>query len=650
MIEKKEIEMKILSRIIHLSIIFVAIGWLGSITANREILMRSQSIDSARELVGWTHEINLAHQPGLYGTFAITGEYQHSFDSAAIAQAIFGSALINNTGCISTPPSFRISGSHVANRGSRELLADYFGLPTDFQSIVSFKPTISTRLIDLDLYLGLNEWYPGLWMRMHAPVVNTSWAINMCEEIINPGVLGYDAGYFSPVAVSVEDLNKNFTSFINGQVPKLSNPNGNALLFLPLIKDVISNKKFSTTKLSDIQLVVGWNPYLEDEYHLGFGLRAGVPTGTRIGFCNELFQPVIGNGHHLEMGLMITSHYTFWQDCNCDRSLGLYVDANITHLFNSVQQRTFDLLRAGPLSKYILLDQMHTPVTFALSGSPNEAATGAIAGDLTPAFSQFNSVFSPAANITNTVVKVSIPWELDATALINFTQENFGFDFGYNIWATGCEKMLICTSAQVITDQNWSLKGDSYVFGFDQVPLEPDAFTAIPLSATQSQATMYHGLNFNSTRTNAQAAVNPGIDNAQYAYGDSVNSDPTATRRLYSTNTAAQAIPANHTRTSIQPIFLTDDNLDKCGAMRRGITQKVLAHISYAVPNCSRALPYIGLGGMVEWSGKTSLIDTSTKNACQLTGTQCDDATACSSCKIGSICQWGIWLKGGVSF
>lgn len=623
---------------------------IGTIIANREILLRSQSIDSARELVGWTHEVNLAHQPGLYGTWALTPEYQHSFNSAAMAHAIFGKALVNNTGCVSTPPSFTISGSHVANRGSREFLADYFGLPTDFKSIVSFNPSISTRLLDIDLYLGLNEWYPGLWMRMHAPVVNTSWALNMCEEIINPGSLGYDAGYFSPVAVSVDDLNPNFTSFINGEIPKLSNPNGDALLFMPLIKDVISNKKFSTTKLCDIQLAVGWNPYLHDDYHLGFGMRASVPTGTRIGSCNELFQPVIGNGHHLEMGLMITSHYTFWQDCSRDRSLGLYVDANITHLFNAVQHRTFDLLGAGPLSKYILLEQMRTPVTLALSGSPNEAATGAAAGDLTPAFSQFNSVFSPAANITNTIVKVSIPWQLDATALINFTQENFGFDFGYNLWATGCEKMMVCTSAQVITDKKWSLKGDSYVFGFDQLPLDPAAFNSVPLSATQSQATMYSGLNFNGTRTDAQAAVNPGIDNPQYAYGDSVTFDPAATRRLYATNTQAQAIPANHTRTSIQPIFLTDDNLDKCGAMRKGLTQKFVAHLSYAVPNCARALPYIGLGGMIEWTSTTSLVDTSTKNACQLAGTQCDDATACSSCKFGSISQWGVWLKGGVSF
>jgi hypothetical protein len=37
-------------------------------------------------------------------------------------------------------------------------LADYFGLPCDYQSTVSFKPSISNVILDYSFYLGLYSW------------------------------------------------------------------------------------------------------------------------------------------------------------------------------------------------------------------------------------------------------------------------------------------------------------------------------------------------------------------------------------------------------------------------------------------------------------------------------------------------------------
>ena len=52
--------------------------------------------------------------------------------------------------------SINISGSAIANRGANDWLADYFGLPRDFQSTVIFKPTISNYILDFSFYAGLD--------------------------------------------------------------------------------------------------------------------------------------------------------------------------------------------------------------------------------------------------------------------------------------------------------------------------------------------------------------------------------------------------------------------------------------------------------------------------------------------------------------
>lgn len=615
--------------------------------ANREILYRSQSADTARELVGWTHKINIADQAGIYGAFALTGQYTCSFDYPTIASHIFGDTLLSPAGYQQCPPTFTVAGSRVAHRDPFDLLADYFGLPTDFVSSVTVEPRITNQLVDMNLYLGLNDWLCGLWLRIHAPVVHTSWRLNLCETIINQGTIGYDAGYFSPTAVPVTDLNHSFSSYLQGSAPRLTNPTGAALIFLPLVKDVVTNNKFMTTKLSDIQLSIGWNFYLDEDYHLGVGLAGSIPTGSIIGRCNQLFQPVVGNGHHLELGALLTSHYTLWRSCDNDKSLGLYADARITHLFNTMQFRTFDLIGAGSLSKYILLEQLTAPVTNSLEGSPTQAATGPAAGNTTAAISQFNSLVSPAANITNAAIKVSIPVQADITALLNYTHGNFECDIAYNLWATSCEKMKLCSSEGIIPGKTWSIKGDSYVFGFDQSTTDPALFLSAPLSATQSQATIYSGLNFNSSRTVAEAAVNPGIDNAEFAYADA-QTPATITRRLYSTDTIAGAVPANHTQTSIQPIFLNDDNLNIQNALKKGLTQKLVLHLNYTWYECLCIIPYFGIGGMIECTQKNKNYEKNRRgplyNECI---TDCDQNPYCLN---GSLSQWGLWIKGGVSF
>ena len=332
------------------------------------ILPRSQSEDSARDLVGMTRYINLYDQEQLYGVWAFTLEYDQTFRPYQIAENLFGADLIDDT-----VPFIKITGSQVGDRNAQDWLADYFGLPTDFESKIMFKPQVRNVIFDIAFYIGLDEWLDGLYFRIHAPVVNTRWNLNFTEDVINPGINGYDAGYFVPTAVPRSQLLNSFTEFASeGKVPQL----GSSVIFNQLEKARISKKAKALTRLSDIQVAFGWNFLQGDDHHFGLNLRGVAPTGNRPE-GEFLFEPIVGNGHFWELGLGVTSHFLLFVDECTPRTVGFYFDANLTHMFTSRQNRTFDLVDE-PLSRYMLIDKMGTPVQNLFINTMPEIAAEAL--------------------------------------------------------------------------------------------------------------------------------------------------------------------------------------------------------------------------------------------------------------------------------
>ena len=233
---------------------------------------RSQSEDSARELVGWTRYINIYDNECLYGSWAFTLEYTKTIRPDDISFNLFGNDIIEDVN-----PFIKISGSQVGDRNSRDWLADYFGLPTDFESKITFNPRVDNIIFDINFYIGLDQWQDGLYFRIHAPIVNSRWDLNFNEEIINSGSNGYDAGYFAPTAITRGQLLNNFTEFANGKAPNL----GNSIFFNPLEKAKMSSRRLSLTRLSDIQAAFGWNFLQSDDHHFGLNIRTAAPTGNR---------------------------------------------------------------------------------------------------------------------------------------------------------------------------------------------------------------------------------------------------------------------------------------------------------------------------------------------------------------------------------
>lgn len=689
---------------------------IGDIWADSQVVpyysIRPQGVDAARELVGWTQQINLACHEGndntFYGTMSATAEYTRSFGSGHIAQCLFGANSCNSA-C--GDAVINISGSHVSSRGAHDWLADNFYLPTDFQSTLKFSPSIENAIVDLDFYFGFDEWVQGLFFRVNMPINWTRWDLGFCENITSTGANNYDVGYFNsqdvldgtagapPQGIGIErsKLLNSFKQYASGGTiqgaTNINSVTSTNAQFDPLCYAKIGCGARSTTQLADVSMILGWNALSDERYHLGLGILARAPTGNAPE-GRYLFEPISGNGKHWELGAHITSSYTFWQCQERDASFGFYVDANITHLFNTRQKRTFDLCNS-PLSRYMLAEKFipTVPITVCdpvsglcdvtnLAGGATNASGVAVNTNV-----QFANEISPIANISTQDVRVSIDVQGDVVAQFTYVHGGWSWDVGYNFWGRSCEKFsldtcptnTLCNSCPVscgnacgnvtFAPNTWGIKGDAYVYGFSNVV--GDAVFAIPLSATESQASIYAGTNF--TQPNAftpdpcgatpplalVGQLNPGIDNAQFAWSD-IDGDPVVSEPLDTINN-----PICNTRTSVNPILIKQSDFALIGT--RGMSNKVYTHLAYSWSDCDTWVPYVGIGGFGEFgmnSGcdfcSTSTItqpsSKSTAGAANNCQSSCSSSKciypSCSSndCVTCSLSQWGVWMKFGVSF
>lgn len=610
-----------MKRIIYLLIL--ATSFHNSISAVLPYLnFRSVSVNAARELVGWQTLIQKACMDHCYGVFSITPEYSRSFDDENIAEALFCGSLYNRA-CCKPNPAFKIQGSNVPNRDENAWLADYFYLPTNFSSIVSIEPKIDTFLIDFNFYVGFDTWAPGLFLRAHAPLTSTRWDLRFCETNITVGNKGYPPGYFNDsytidsanniiIGMPADDLLSSFEEYVFSQ----ESISGSTINYEPLHYARMSKYRLTKTRLAEIQVAFGYNFLLDPSYHFGLEARASIPTGnTPKG--EFLLEPIVGNGHHAELGIGLTTHWNFWSNQDDTQQLGFYLDANISHLFKAHQCRTFDL-KNKPLSRYMLAMDMRPPVENLIASIDDT--------DIVPA-SQFKYRFTPVANITTIPVDVTIAVQADIAFKLAYTYKNIQWDIGYDFWARSCEQICRRTDCccQNKLDAGWALKGDSFIFGFAQSSTGISSL-GTPLAVSQSNATIFNGTNNWPDGIDSIAwNQNPGIDEPKGLAYDSAG-DPLVTHQwIYSTIW-------DPVYTSREPKIITAQDLDMCGAQTKGLSNKLFTHINYFFDACPAWTPYLGLGLEIEFGRNTS---------CKKTVKQCPYC---------SLSQWGFWIKGGLEY
>jgi len=364
----------------------------GATTSVRpSVSYRSQGQDLARQKVGTINHEYKADMDKMYGIFTITPEYTSSFNNNKIAKDLFGCWYLQ--GC----NTLKILGSDVTGFDTKSLNAQWFGLAENYSGSVTFKPTIQNFNADMSLYWGMDEWVQGMFLRIQAPLTWTKWDLGANFKTITAGTT---EDYY------LSDAEKFFCKRGTEMTTTWTPTPLNCARFCGCSCD--DNK--TKTRLADIHIDLGWNALLESNYNLGLYARVVVPTGNKVKGA-WLFEPVVGNGHHWELGGGVTGNYIFWRNADETKHLSFSADAEVTHLFNAEQKRVFDL-KNKPLSRYI-------------QASNNSSGY---------------EVWAPLANLTSCSMNVNVAVQADVTGMFNFTYNNWSYDLGYNFWARTCDK------------------------------------------------------------------------------------------------------------------------------------------------------------------------------------------------------------------
>lgn len=545
---------------------------------------RPQGFDAARELVGWQGQINKASTHASYATATISPAYYRSMRSRDIAKYLFCPA-VQVKACDESCVAFQVQGTKVAGRSPYAILADYCYVPTDFESTIEVRPHIDSFVVDFNLFAGLDSCVTGLYFKLHAPVAHTRWDLHFCEGGIQPGTNDANPGYYgeSSGGMARGSLLQDFESYVFSGSAPASSP---AVTYEGLRYARMSPFRLTKTDLADMHLAVGWNFVLNDDYHGGIEVRGALPTGNRPEGV-YLFEPIVGNGHHGELGAGLTAHALLWTDESCHQSLRFYLDARAMHLFATHQCRTFDL-KGKPLSRYMLAAYMTPPAHGLVLSENGDAAQRA-------ATAQFKGVYAPLANITTIPVNVDIAVQADVVCKFAYVRGNVEVDAGYNLWARSRENIRparVCCCNRRMSDGTWSLKGDAFMFGF----ADPESDNpGVALSATQSKATTFSGTNNWPEGIDGVAwNQNPGIDEPK-AYALDNDGNNLVTNGSQGEDGAWQRVS-----TSERPVLIRESDLDIEGASTRGMSSKFFINVNYTASWCTRYIPYIGCGFQVE--------------------------------------------------
>ncbi len=390
---------------------------------------RSQGTNAARDLVGFCRFLDKPCNEGLEGAFFITPSYGCSMRPYRIAGYFFNTDILS------------VTGSKVAHRSNEAFLADYFGLSPSFDSTIAMKPSIESALLNCEAYACCGRWYA----RVYLPLVSTHWSYDFNECTVNNGTdMTFPAGYMAGNTTRAP-----LTSFIaamRGHTVFGDASEG-------LLESIVNGPR-KASGLAGLCGALGCHIIRNPCMYVGLSIVAAVPTGTRI-HGPYFFQPVVGNGHHGELGIGFDGRVLAWEVDGC-RSLSFYGSVRATHLFATSGRRSFDFTKNGFASRYLLLKEFDTR-------------------------GFYNGKLVSASTITTLPCTAWSALQCDIVAMIGYLSRGLEIDVGYNAWIRTREHVHIRGN---IPDNRYGIKGIQNVTNA----------LGNPSNTTQSTATIYGNL------------------------------------------------------------------------------------------------------------------------------------------------------------
>lgn len=162
------------------------------------------------------------------------------------------------------------------------------------------------------------------------------------------------------------------------------------------------------TGLDDIQLKLGYDFYKTNSSHSTFYLVGTIPTGTRSK-SKVMFEPIIGSVH-ASLGLGFDVDYKVF---SCGKhSFNFLMDIKYRYVFAATERRSFDLVKNGDWSRYLLI---------------------------VPQSQILNSI--PAISFLTMPVRVTSGNTIDIYLNLHYQHDKLGIELGYDFWWRQREKI-----------------------------------------------------------------------------------------------------------------------------------------------------------------------------------------------------------------
>lgn len=553
---------------------------------------RSTNSNTAYFFLPFAHK---ADMDTWYAGLELGVEYQRSFKDKDIAKSLFGRETL------------LFQGSQITDRDSNALLADYFGLSPFTNSSLKLKPRIENVNLHFQSYLDFACWCEGLYGQLNFTFTHQKRELrscnNDCTSTVTTDTQVFPAGYMHATAVA--------------PTTSIKTALGGDFLFGDMqTKWTYGRFNFcdkTENKVSGVDVILGYDFWRNDCSNFGAYLIYVAPTGNKP-CAKNIFSPVVGNGKHHEIGGGLQGHWKLW-DGSCDDSITAYFDGYVTTMLKNHQERSFDFKNSGCMSRYMLLKELNT-------------TTSTAGADFTYAGNLINAI-----NWTTRCVDVKVPVKGDATLRFVYKRGCFDFGLGYNFYGQSREKIKDCLTTfpcnATFANKHYGKKGCNGVDYFTYTRTGADTYVlanTVTTNATSSNATM-SGTNPCGTPDN-QTTVTPSplaegfvaVDWTSAVISTGLGIDANALAGSLTDARVADTTIIPRAYTSSPAVEVSASDLDKrSGEAPKQISSKGFATMNYTWTDCDWT-PYLGIGAEVEGGSHETLK------------------------------QWGVWVKGGISF
>lgn len=294
-------------------------------TSHTVFVPHPQYHDVAPEKIALFHQIPVECVDGLGAGFQVVPFASTSVNTAEIARYFlpFGKTQI-------------VAGelhSEAVENGSVDVLAQYFGVKTSadesdqkFQSTLQFKPKQNVAGVGFSYVQDFTVRSKTLRFSVHTPLLRVHNNLHAKETITNAG--GADNNPQVPEGF-VGTLMDAFTG-----------------------KTIFGDQHFNCGKiapcgltkwgLGDIEVTIGTQNHELGECQRGWWIGAVIPTGNKPK-GEYLFEPIVGNNHHLGVIFGGYYHHLMWTNHD-DKEIWVHFHSQTRHLFDNKQRRAVDLV------------------------------------------------------------------------------------------------------------------------------------------------------------------------------------------------------------------------------------------------------------------------------------------------------------------